>query len=260
MMLTAGLVLCLRTPPAPVYQGRSVAAWVDEAMKGGQSSAAFVTVLEIGAPALPFIIRKGLYHPCHRLKFLSYGVVEGFRFNYPLLGRWVPQDNCVLRHYLTRELIRSLGTNAQAAIPGLIDCLEHCPNLHCVNAWDLLDTLSEINETNPAVIPYLSRRANQDDCLTLPAAALAYVINQQTNLLVETCARLARKNPAALLGTPELYGFREDHELNRHIVPLLEKLYFDTRLNNSDRESVLCELEYHGSDASAVLARLRASK
>ena len=137
----------------------------------------------------------------------------------------------------------NLGTNAHAAIPDVIDCLENCRGLHFVNAQDLLDTLGEISGTNPAAIPYLTKRARRDDAWSLRAAALAYYIDGRTNLLVETCQRLARKDPRALLGGQELFWFREDHALNEHLVPLLERLYAAPGLASRDQESILFELE-----------------
>ena len=60
---------------------------------------------------------------------------------------------------------------------------------------------------------------------------MAYHIDGRTNLLVETCQLLAEKNPSLLLSGHKLFWFRDDHALNEHLVPLLEKLYANRPLD-----------------------------
>jgi hypothetical protein len=245
----------------PVYQGRTTADWVRKALADQSRSEAFEAVLKIGAPAAPYLARQGLHDLCHRFPSLSSDRVMIFREAHPRLGRWLRLDrweNCAIRHDQARWILWCMGTNGQAVIPDVIDCLEHCPNQHFVNAMDLLDTLGEVSGTNPAAIPYLTKCARRNDSLCLRAAAMAYYINGLTNLLVETCQRLARKNPSDLLSGQELFWFRDDHGLNEHIVPLLEELYADPRATAGDRESAMFELTSRSNDATAAIARLLA--
>jgi hypothetical protein len=261
-----GSALYWRADRGPIYQGRSTADWVAQALRDESPSEAIEAVLKIGAPATPFIARQGLHNKFHRFYYLSADYIAAFSTRHPWLGRWlrlVPwpsYNSCAARHTRARRLLDNLGTNAQAAIPSVIDCLEHCRGLHFTDAQDLIDTLGEISGTNTAAMPYLTRRARRDDSLDLRAAAVAYFITGQTNLLAETCERLARKDPGRLLGGHELFWFREDHELNQHLVPLLEKLYPDPRLTPQDRESVMFELESRGNSATGAIARLLATR
>ena len=255
-----GCALLWLAPPGPLYKGRRTADWVAQALRDESRSEAFEAVLQIGAPAVPFIARRGLHDKCHTFHFLAWDHVDYFCTTHPWLsrwlgiGRWVRLDNCVGKHDQARWLLFCMGTNAQAAIPDVIDCLEHCPALHVMHHLDLLDTLGEISGTNPAAIPFLARLARNGD---LRAAAVAYYIHGQTNLLVETCQLLARRHPDWLLSGQELFWFREDHELNQHLVPLLERLYADPRLESRSRDAVMFELESRSNDATAAIARLR---
>ena len=266
LLIVAAIGCALLWPAArgPIYRGRRTADWVEQALREHSRSEAFEAVLQIGAPAVPFIARQGLHNKYHKFYFLSDDYVATFCQHHPVLYRrlrivpWINYDGCAARHDKARWLLDCMGTNAQAAIPDVIDCLEHCRGLHYVNALELLDTLGEISGTNPAAIPYLTQRARRDDSLCLRAAAMAYCIEGRTNLLVETCQRLARKDPGELLGGHELFWFREDHELNEHLVPLLERLYADPRLASGDQESILFELESRSNDATAAIARLLA--
>ena len=75
-----------------------------------------------------------------------------------------------------------------------------------------------------------------------------YDINGQTNLFVKTCERLSRKEPECLLDGPELFWFRNEPELNRHLVPLLEKLYLDPGLASRQREEAFDDLASRTND------------
>ena len=242
----------------PVYQGHRTADWVEQALKEPSRSEAFEAVLKIGAPAVPFIA-KALHDRSHRFHFLSADQVTYFSDVHPRIGRWVDLsrwvdvENCAGKHAQAAWLLWCMGTNAQAAIPDVIDCLKHCSSIHVITGLDLLETLGEVSGNNPAAIPYLTERARHDDSLSLRSAAMAYCINGQTNLLIETCERLARKEPGQLLDGPELFWFRHDRELNQHLVPLLEKLYLDPKLSPRDRRSVMGALEARTNDAAAVL-------
>jgi hypothetical protein len=264
LLFVAAMVCATRWWPedrGPVYEGRDTADWVEEALHDKSRSAAFEAVLKIGAPAVPFIMRQGLYGRSHHFHFLSTDRIMYFSENHPRLYRWLKLDEldfCVVRHEQASWLLWCMGTNAQAAIPDVINCLDNCPELHFINAQSLMDTLGEISGTNPAAIPYLTKYARTDYSLNLRAAAIAYQINGQTNLLVETCERLARKDPQTLLDGQELFWFRQDHELNRHIVPLLEKLYSNPQLDAIHREFIVFELQSRTNDARAALARLAA--
>ncbi len=161
-------------------------------------------------------------------------------------------ENCTDKHLRASWLLWRMGTNGQAAIPDVIDCLKHCHSMHIMSDVDLLDTLGEISGTNRAAIPFLTKLARGDDSLNLRAAAIAYQINGQTNLFVETCERLARTSPGALLGGYELFWFEGDRKLNQHLVPLLEKLYLDPTLATRERSLALGELESRTNNPAAV--------
>jgi len=262
LLLVGTALSCARlwlAPRGPLYKGRRTADWVAQALHEKSRSEAFEAVLQIGAPAVPFIARRGLHDRYHKFHFLSSDHVLGFGMGHPRLDRWLRKakwvENCVVRHGQADWLLSGMGTNAQAAIPDVIDCLEHCPCLHFIDARDLLNTLGQISGTNPAAIPYLTKHARMGD---LRAAAVAYFINGRTNLLVETCEQLARNDPGELLYGQELFWFRQDHELNQYLVPLLEGLYADPRLASGDQEAVMFELESRSNDATAAIARLLA--
>jgi hypothetical protein len=224
LVVTAiGCALLWLAPRGPLYKGRRTADWVAQALHEKSRSEAFEAVLQIGAPAVPFIARRGLHDRCHKFHFLSSDHVLGFGMGHPRLDRWLRKakwvENCVVRHGQADWLLSCMGTNALAAIP------------------------------------YLTKRARMGD---LRAAAVAYFIDRRTNLLVETCERLARNDPGELLYGQELFWFRQDHELNQYLVHLLEGLYADPRLASGDQEAVMFELESRSNDATAAIARLLA--
>ena len=261
LVLAIGLVLHRQAVRGPLYEGRHIADWVDEALRGEGGKETCETVLKIGAPAVPFIARQGFYGRSHMFNFSSSDWVNYFGGRHPRLRRWLDLEDwdfCVSRHMKANNLLWLMSTNAQAAIPDVINCLERCPELHYVNSLDLLDTLGEICGTNPAAIPYLTRCARSDHWINFRAATIAYYIDGKTNLFVETCERIARKEPKHFASEPELFWFRDDHALNKHIVPLLEKNYFDAQLDASDRESVMFELTSRSNDATAAIARILA--
>lgn len=103
----------------------------------------------------------------------------------------------------------------------------------------------------PAV-PLIAR-----DDLDLRAAAVAYSIAGQTNLRVETCVRLAERNPDDLVWSQELSWFRDVPEWNQHFIPGLERLHADSAVTAERREAIIGRLESRGSDAGATLNRLR---
>ena len=258
-------VLLWQSAEGPVYRGQRTAVWVKQALHDKSRSTAFEAVLQIGTPAVPFIASQGLHNKYHRLYFLSDNYVAGSGLvqHHPWLWSWLRKvpwinyDACAARHYQARWLLSCVGTNAQAAIPDVTDCLERCPGLHFYQVMELLDTLGEISGTNHTAIRYLTKRARGKGSLCLRAAAVAYDIDAQTNLLVETCQRLALTDPSELL-SQELSWSRDDHQLNEHLVPLLEKLYADPRLLSSDRAAAMFELESRSNDATAAIARLLA--
>ncbi len=236
----------------PMYHGRRTADWVAQAFKDRSRSESFEAVLKIGAPAVPFVARR-LHDQSYTFHFLSADNLFYFCDHHPILGRWVSVENCADKHAQAAWLLWCMGTNAQAAIPDVTDCLESCRSMHVMGALDLLDTLAEISGTNPAAIPSLTRLAGEDDSLSMRAAATAYYINGQTNLFVKTCERLSRKEPEWLLDGPELFWFRNEPELNRHLVPLLEKLYLDPRLASRQREEAFDALASRTNDPAATL-------
>ncbi|MCX6928075.1 MAG: hypothetical protein NT154_33415 [Verrucomicrobia bacterium] len=264
VMAAIGSALFWQSAGGPFYRGRRTADWVDLALRESSRGEAFEAVLQIGPPAVPFIARKGLRNKYHNLYYLSDDYVAGLVQHQPWLWRWLSKlpwinyNGCAAKHDQARWLLFCIGTNAQAAIPDVIDCLEHCRGLHFVGAVELMDTLGEISGTNCAAIPYLTKRARGNGSLCLRAAAMAYNIDGQTNLMVETCQRLARKDPGQLLSGQELFWYRADHELNLHLVPLLEELYTNPPTGTGYRESAMFELESRSNDATAAIARLLA--
>jgi len=70
---------------------------------------------------------------------------------------------------------------------------------------------------------------------------------------METCERLSRIDPAGLLDGLELFWFKDDPELNQHLVSLLERLYLDPKLDARERSSAMAELESRTNDAAAVV-------
>jgi hypothetical protein len=266
LLIAAGLgwLLREREDRGPLYEGRHVADWVADAMREDSPSNATAMVLKIGAPAVPFIAKLALHDPSHTNPRLAYDEASVFCDNHPLLGRmalWshvLKLHNCVSEHESARWILSQMGANAVAAVPDVIDCFEHCPNAHFMNGQDMLDTLGEICGTNPVAIAFLTRSARATNSYSLRAAVIAYCNDEQTNLMVETCERLAREEPESILHSQELFWFREDHALNQHLVPLLERLYDDPKVDASGRESILFELESRSNDATAAIARLLA--
>jgi len=260
-LFLAGIAWHWQAARGPVYEGRHIADWVDEALAGNPGTNAPAMVLKIGAPAVPFIAREGLYGRSHVIHFLSTSRLNDFSRRHArtsgLLGLR-KFEFCMPRHERAQLLLNRLGTNAQAAIPDLVNCLEQCPELNLFSTVELQDTLAAISGTNPAAIPYFTRCArNHDD---LHAAALAYRIDGRTNLFVEACERIALKNPGQLATARELTWFRDDHRLNEHLVPLLEKMYPGLLLKFDERASVLLDLQARGADATNAIARILAAQ
>ena len=246
----------------PIYQGRYTSEWVAQALHDNSRSVAFEAVLKIGAPAVPFIASQGLYGRSHTFNFLSEDHVSSFGARHPRLRRWLHLDDwdyCVGRHDQARWLLWCMGTNGQAAVPDVINCLEHCPSLHFVNTLDLLDTLGEISGCNPAAIPYLTKVAHGNGSISLRAATVAYQINAQTNLFIETFFRAAKANPDEVLDSQELFWFRNEHKLNLHLVPLLVKMSSDPQLTSAQRAIAISDLEDRTNDIPiALLQSLKA--
>lgn len=258
VLVGLGCLILGRRDRWPYWRDGRIGRLVEQALQDESRSAACEAVLEVGAPAVPLIARKGLHDTCHHLRFLSFDHLLSFASGHPRLNRWFRIDervsNCVGRHSHAAWLLFQMGTNAQAAIPDLIDCLERCPQLHYVQTTELLDTLGEVSGTNRAAIPFLARLAR--DHLNLRAAVVAYFIDGQTNLLVETCQRLAQADPLGLLSGHELYWLKDDSALNEHLVPLLERLHADPRSGEREQTSIVAALEDRGSEAKEALNRL----
>ena len=177
----------------------------------------------------------------------------------PRLARWLRLwkwvDNCVGKHGQACWLLSCMGTNAQAAIPGVIDCLEHCPTLHFMDRLELLDTLGDISATNPAAIPYLPSAPAGVTC-GLPPGPI-------TSMVEPTCwLRLAngwRRPIRGLLGGQELFWFREDHALNR-----ISRSFAGEHVCRPTAEVPLpgyrssSNLQSRSNDAIAAIARLLA--
>jgi len=244
-----------RMDRGPKYDGRPVADWVNEALHENGRTPAFETVLKIGSPAVPFIAQQGLYGRSHRFSILTTDRLILFGQQHPRLNRWLKLEDwdvCIERHLQAAFLLQLIGTNAQAAIPDVVNCLEHCPELHYIHTMELLDTLGEISGTNRAAIPYLTRCARGDDSVNLHAAYVAYKIDGQTNLFIETCERLAKTDPKSLAESSELFWLRSDRQLNQHLIPLLEKIYANPSLDAVTRESVMLALQSRTNAALSV--------
>lgn len=261
LVLIAGFAWHWQVARGPVYKGRHIADWVDEALSDHPGTNAPAMVIEMGTTAVPFIAREGLYGRSHVFHFLTTSRLSDFSRRHYRISASLglsKLDFCVARHEQARVLLNQFGTNAQAAIPDLVNCLEHCPELHVFNTVLLQDTLATISGTNPAAIPYFTRCALDHN--DLHAAALAYQIDGQTNLFIKTCEQIALKDPAQLASARELYWFRDDHRLNEQLVPFLEKMYPSMLLRYSERASVLIELQARGDDATNAVNRILATQ
>jgi hypothetical protein len=258
IVVVVGCTLLWRPDRGPLYHGRRTADWVEEALNDNGRTEAFEAVLKIGPPAVPFVVR-GLHDPSHKSHFLSPTQADNFTYHYPRIAKWTGIDGwrdvvqCAGKHYQAAWLLWCMGTNAQAAIPDVIDCLETCPNLHYGAESELYDTLLGISGTNPAAIPFLTKCARSPYSMPLRSAVLVYYVDGQKSLLVETCERLSRENTSELLDGPELFWFRNDPALNQHLVPLLEKLYLDPTLASRERASAFNELASRTNDPAVVL-------
>ena len=72
LIVTAiGCALSRPALPGPLYKGRRTADWVAQALHEEDVSEAFEAVLQIGAPAVPFIARWGLHDKVNMFHFLS---------------------------------------------------------------------------------------------------------------------------------------------------------------------------------------------
>jgi len=256
VLAAIGVGLHQREDRGPLYQGRPTADWVTLALKGDSNAVAAVEA--IGAAAVPFLARMGLHDRCHTHPSLSYSSIDSFCDNHPWIGGLavrigvIQLENCVSKHEMAGWLLSLMRTNAAAAIPDVIDCLEHCPSAHYVNALDFLELLPDISGTNTAAIPYLTYRARLDDSLSLRAAAMAFYIDGETNLFVETCQSLAKRAPDELVGSQELFWFRDVDELNVHLVPLLKELGAYSWLDASAEECVPEEVTVRTNKATAT--------
>jgi hypothetical protein len=264
VLAAIGFALLGLSAGGPVYQGRRTAVWVRLALLADSRSGAYETVLNIGPAAVPYVARQGLHDKSHTFHFLSGEDLLAFRTGHPRLCRWplvdrlLRRDYCVARHEMSIRLLWRMGTNAQAAVPDVIDCLEHCPSLrfHHAEARGLLETLSRIAGTSPIAVAYLTKLARGD--LNLRAAVYAYYLTGQTNLLVETCQRLAQANPSGWLSGQTLFWFTEDPIMNQQVVAMLKGLSANPRLCDRDRKSALLKLEsLRNATTNAALARLR---
>jgi len=259
LLLAAAFAWHWQVARGPVYEDRHITDWVDEALSSNTATNAQAMILQIGEPAVPYIARQGLYGRSHVYTFLASDRLRTFSDKHHRISVWLSLrkwDHCVPRHQRAVWLLSSLGTKAQAAVPDLINCLEHCPEIQSADTIALQDTLAKIGGTNSAVIEYFTRSARAND--DLHAAVLTYQLDGRTNLLVETCEAIALKQPQVLAFPGELSRFRADHALNQYLVPLFEKIYFKPKLNFQNRAQVMSELEARGDDATNAIAHLQA--
>ena len=261
LALIAALAWHWQAVSGPVYHGRHVSEWVDEALQANPGTNAPAQLLQLGAPAVPYIARQGLYGRSHVLPALSTARLRDFNARHHRTAvrlHLYQLDVCTIRHERACQLLLAFGPAARAAIPDLINCLEHCPDLDDNGTLQMQNTLAVINGTNLTALPYFVRCARKTD--DLHAAALACDLDGQTNLFVEICQRLALKDPSALVASRDLARFVDNHPLNEHIVPLLEKIYLTTKFKPGLHQSVLAALEARGADADAALARIHAAE
>jgi hypothetical protein len=246
----------------PRYDGRRVADWVEAAIKESTNSAAAAKVIQIGAPAVPFIVEVGLQS--HTQEFPPR---NQFYSRHPRIERLVSwlgletetYENCVEWHYSAVALLARMGTNGLAAIPALFECREECTVMHYLPVLEILDAIADMNGTNTTAIPYFTKcaRSTNEPC-ALRAAVRVYEINGDAGLVVETCERLSRKDPRLVLAQQELGWYEDDQRLNQHLVPFFERLYADPRLDDAKRAEVMSELLTRSNDATAAIARLLA--
>jgi hypothetical protein len=247
----------------PLYHGRYTADWVADVFGDAKDEesydAAVEAVVAIGKPAVPFIAKRGLHDPCHAYEFLSYAQLDYFHENHPWLPKWIVRENtCLSTHRVAWMLLERIGPDAHGAIPDLIDCYKRCPEFHFIQSLDVIDLLATISGTNRAAIPFLTELARSDGDENIRATERAYAIDGRTNLFIETCERLARENPSYFVVYMDLDWYRGDDDLNVCIVPLLEHLYADPRLQADDRKIILYHLNERGDAGKAAAARLQA--
>jgi len=261
LALVAALAWYWQAASGPLYHGRHVSDWVDEALQANPGTNATGQVLQLGAAAVPYITSQGLYGRSHVLPSLSTARLRDFSGRHHRTSVWLhlyKLDSCAIRHERAGRLLLTLGPAARAAIPDLINCLEQCPELNDTLTLQLQDTLAAINGTNLTALPYFIRCARKKT--DLHAATLAYDLDGQTNLLVETCQQLALIYPQGLATSPDLAQFADNHPLNGYFVPLLEKIYLTSKFNPDLHRAALKALKARGADADAALARIHAAE
>jgi hypothetical protein len=258
-----------QTTNEPLYDGHTAGYWVDQALKTDKwvNPKPYDMVRKIGAPALPYIQQWGLDDICHEVSDLDYWGKQLFMEEHPLLGKLIvhlglmdPDYSCIEAHYRAMVMLRDLGTNAQAAILDVADCIETCPALHTMNRQAMLELLPKISGTNQAAMPYLTEKAERMDDFSVNAAMVAYEIAGDTNLLFRTCEVMLKKKPSRVLWMDEAIWFSEHPELNFGLVPLLEKAYPAPELNEEDRGWLLGMLKDCGTEGTNAIARLTAKQ
>jgi hypothetical protein len=258
ILFVAALVFVARSRPREsevIYKGRSVREWFDLASPGEPVDAknAHQTVIEMGPLAIPHLI-KMLDDSNHRPLNKA---IEWLRWHLPERVRWNERDNCTDQHGDAIWWLSQMGEAARPAVPAIIRCFKECPCQHYVQGRDMIECLGELGPVAREALPFLADvAANTNSGYRLTAAAATYYISRERNILIKTFCREARQDPENYLYSREPFWFRSDPEVNREIVPVLAKLLFDPRLDDSDRDAVVCELQARGTYALAALPAL----
>ena len=150
-----------------------------------------------------------------------------------------------------------MGEAARPAVPAIIRCFKECPCQHYVQALDMIDCLGQLGPVAREALPFLAdEAAKTNGGYRLAAAAASCYVSGKTDILIKTFCREARQDPKNYLSSREPFWFRGNPELDLEIVPVLAKLLYDPRLDDSDRDLLVSELQEDGTDALTALPAL----
>ena len=248
----AAIALAVWPWPAydPIYKGKRVSQWIEladaERFVTNTDSAARYTVLEMGSLAVP-VLKRMLDDKSHHA---IYRKLEALRRHLPRKLRWDEPGSCVVKHDVACGLLSEMGEAARPAVPAMVQCFENCPEQHYIDNWELIQDLSMLGPVAREALPLLIREAKTTNGgYQLAAAAAAFHIGNDTNLLGETFCRLAAQDPKDFFASMERFWFRTNHDLNLRLVPVLAGLLLKENIDDSVRLWVIDDLRSRGPDA-----------
>jgi hypothetical protein len=221
-----GFVWLLTPKREPLYKGKPISDWVDQACRGYDSTNAYQARLEvknIGPAAVPYLARRLRTSDRWHAIWLSIQLHLPSQFQSGIANSPLPGE----MRYGAARTIQILGTEAKAAVPALISVLPRtdAPIIQALtsigpDACDALPALHSLllNTTN------MSRRVGI-------AGALWY-IGRETNFVLQVCTKalapnsgddginagsyLTQLGPAAAPAAPFALALLQD--TNRHEV------------------------------------------